>query len=87
MLNTLNIKSESEILRYIGGKTKLHFAFLFSVCIFLPGVSSAQVIAGGENHSISVCSDSTARSWGRNNVGQIGDGTTTDRWTPVQVNS
>ena len=40
------------------------FAFLFSLCILLPAVSSAQVISAGSYHSLAVCSDSTVRSWG-----------------------
>ncbi|MBK6446997.1 MAG: T9SS type A sorting domain-containing protein [Bacteroidetes bacterium] len=63
------------------------FAFLFSLCILLPAVSSAQVISAGSYHSLAVCSDSTVRSWGWNNNGQLGVGTTTSSSTPVQVNS
>ncbi|MEP7170892.1 MAG: RCC1 repeat-containing protein, partial [Bacteroidota bacterium] len=55
-------------------KTKLLFAFLFALCILLPAVSSAQIIGGGKWHSVSVCSNSTARSWGLNHVGQLGMG-------------
>jgi hypothetical protein len=41
--------------------------------------------AGGEHHSLAVKSDGTVWAWGYNYYGQLGDGTTTDRWTPVQV--
>src|SRR5258707_8699275 len=62
------------------------FAFLFSLCILLPAVSSAQVIAAGY-YSLSVCLDSTVQSWGFNSSGQLGDGTTINRSSPLQVNS
>jgi len=45
------------------------------------------VISGGGQHSLSGCTDSIARSWGFNSRGALGDGTTTDRWAPVQVTS
>ncbi|GAA4888348.1 hypothetical protein GCM10023237_02020 [Streptomyces coeruleoprunus] len=47
----------------------------------LTGVTS---VAGGGLHSVAV-SSGTARSWGRNEEGQLGDGTTTRRTTPVKV--
>jgi alpha-tubulin suppressor-like RCC1 family protein len=43
------------------------------------------VAASGQRHSLAVRSDGTAWSWGWNSSGQLGDGTTTDRHTPVQV--
>src|SRR6266481_1285993 len=69
-------------------KTKLLFAFLFSLCILQPNVSSAQVIAAGGSHSLSVCSDNTVLGWGNNSSGQLGDRTNGNaRTTPVPVYS
>ncbi|MFI9293358.1 RCC1 domain-containing protein [Streptomyces gardneri] len=50
----------------------------------LTGVVS---VAGGSGglHSLALRSDGSVRAWGRNNVGQLGDGTTTDRDSPVRV--
>ncbi len=45
----------------------------------------AQTIAGGDTYSVAICSDSTVRSWGNNSVGNLGDGTTTQRLNPVSV--
>ena len=42
-------------------------------------------IAGGGSHTIALRTDGTVRTWGGNFYGQFGDGTTTDRTTPVSV--
>jgi alpha-tubulin suppressor-like RCC1 family protein len=42
-------------------------------------------VAGGEVHSCAMLSNGTAKCWGRNAYGQLGDGTITDRPTPVNV--
>ena len=42
-------------------------------------------IAAGYFHSLAVKIDGTVWAWGKNDRGQLGDGTTTDRTTPVQV--
>jgi len=44
-------------------------------------------VAAGTNYSVALCSDGTAAMWGWNTYGQLGDGTTTDRHTPVAVNT
>lgn len=49
---------------------------------FLNGVAA---IAAGDSHSLALKSDATVRSWGLNNAGQLGDGTTTRRLTAVAV--
>ena len=45
----------------------------------------AAAVAAGDGHSCAIRKDGTAWCWGRNNFGQVGDGSTTDRTTPVQV--
>jgi alpha-tubulin suppressor-like RCC1 family protein len=49
-----------------------------------PGTTFTQV-AGGVAHSVGLTVDGQVYTWGRNNVGQLGDGTTTDSSTPVAV--
>jgi alpha-tubulin suppressor-like RCC1 family protein len=42
-------------------------------------------VSGGDNHSLAVKTDGTLWSWGRNNNGQLGDGTRNNRSSPVQI--
>lgn len=42
-------------------------------------------IGTGMMHSFAIHSDGTAYSWGSNNNGQLGDGTTIDRYFPVEI--
>jgi alpha-tubulin suppressor-like RCC1 family protein len=42
-------------------------------------------VAAGDYHSLALLGDGTARAWGWNFYGQLGDGTTLNRTTPVQV--
>ena len=44
-------------------------------------------VSAGASHSLAFCSDGTAVGWGRNNLGQLGDGTAIDRTLPVVVDS
>jgi alpha-tubulin suppressor-like RCC1 family protein len=46
---------------------------------------SVIAIMGGETHNMALRSDGTLWSWGYNFVGELGDGTTNDAATPVQV--
>jgi alpha-tubulin suppressor-like RCC1 family protein len=49
------------------------------------GLTDVIKIDAGRFYSVAVKSDGTMWSWGQNLYGQLGDGTTTDRNTPVQV--
>ena len=42
-------------------------------------------VAAGLNHIVALKSDGTVWAWGSNSIGQLGDGTTTNRSSPVQV--
>jgi len=57
---------------------------LLILCLLLtPFLSLAQLIEGGREHSIILCSNGTVWTCGQNGNGQLGDGTLTDRTTPV----
>ena len=48
-------------------------------------LTGVQGIAAGWYHSAALMTDGTVRSWGRGWFGAMGDGASTDRLTPVQV--
>jgi alpha-tubulin suppressor-like RCC1 family protein len=49
------------------------------------GLTNVTAIAAGVNFSLALKGDGSVWAWGYNGSGQLGDGTTTDRWSPVQV--
>ncbi|MBO3735699.1 RCC1 domain-containing protein [Glycomyces niveus] len=51
----------------------------------LPDDATATMIAGGDDHSLALTSSGELLAWGYNGGGQIGDGTTTTRTSPVSV--
>jgi alpha-tubulin suppressor-like RCC1 family protein len=55
------------------------------VRVSLPAGVSALDIAASGDHSLALSSDGTLYAWGGNAVGQLGDGSTSDRTTPVAV--
>ncbi len=60
----------------------------FTVDVTGPNVSAvASKIAASRNgsHNLEVMSDGTLWAWGLNNNGQLGDGTSTSRLSPVQI--
>ena len=59
------------------------------VTILTTGVLSAKTViavSAGGYHSLALCSDGTLASWGYNNYGQLGNGSTTSSPVPVAVN-
>ena len=50
-----------------------------------PFSASAQKIAGGGGHTLALRADGTLWAWGHNGAGQLGDGTKTNRTSPVRV--
>ncbi len=49
------------------------------------GVSDPIMVTAGYEFSVAMLQDHTLVAWGKNNAGQVGDGTTTNRYTPVPV--
>jgi alpha-tubulin suppressor-like RCC1 family protein len=47
--------------------------------------STVSSVSAGYNHTCATKTDGTLWCWGDNSLGEIGDGTTTNRWTPVAV--
>jgi alpha-tubulin suppressor-like RCC1 family protein len=51
----------------------------------VPGLSNVASIAAGENFTCAVLDNGALRCWGANDSGQLGDGTTSQRSSPVTV--
>ena len=58
---------------------------LRSTPVQVQNLGGVKAIAAGGDHSLAVINDGTVLAWGRNNFGQLGDGTTIDRALPVPV--
>ena len=60
-----------------------------STPVTVSGISTATSVSVGggseEGHSCALLSNNSVKCWGNNDYGQLGDGTTTDRSTPVLV--
>jgi alpha-tubulin suppressor-like RCC1 family protein len=53
--------------------------------VAITGLSGVRSIAAGAGHSLAVLSSGSVVTWGQNNDGQLGDGTTAKSPTPVPV--
>jgi alpha-tubulin suppressor-like RCC1 family protein len=55
------------------------------VRVAVPGGRRVVAVDAAGGHAVALTSDGQAWAWGRNNAGQLGDGTRTDRSRPVRV--
>jgi alpha-tubulin suppressor-like RCC1 family protein/Leucine-rich repeat (LRR) protein len=89
--HTLALKSDGtlwswgyNLLGQIGNGTTSLTQTIPAQVTSLTGVAA---IAAGTTHSLAAKSDGTLWSWGENNFGQLGNGTSTNSSLPVQVSS
>jgi len=66
-------------------KIIVKIALLFTCTLLFTNCLQAQQVAKGSNFSVVVRNDGTLWAWGDNTYGQLGDGTNTFRYTPVQI--
>ncbi len=59
----------------------------YSGVVDILDITNATDIAIGEMHILSLLSDGTVKAWGTNTNGQLGDGTTTLRETPITIST
>ena len=57
------------------------------VKVSFPGGVTVTAIAAGDYYSMALTSDGTIYAWGDNSNGQLGNGTTVDKTSPVKVSS
>jgi alpha-tubulin suppressor-like RCC1 family protein len=49
------------------------------------GLDDVVEVTGGREHSCARTADGSVYCWGSNDSGELGDGTTTERHTPLRV--
>ena len=59
--------------------------YLQTTPVSVSGISNASALSLGHSHTCALLADGTVQCWGRNDYGQLGDGTYTTRTTPVSV--
>ncbi|MDF9408171.1 MAG: Internalin-A precursor [Pelotomaculum sp. PtaB.Bin013] len=57
----------------------------YSAPVQVQGLTGMVLVTVGDFFSLALKNDGTVWAWGKNESGQLGDGTTTDRYNPVQV--
>src|SRR3989304_3046154 len=72
--------------RIVGGKIDMG-AYEWDGKLTKPtiGLTGVSAIAAGGVHTVALKKDGTVWAWGSNSDGQLGDGTTINRSTPVQI--
>jgi alpha-tubulin suppressor-like RCC1 family protein len=82
--HTFLVKAYPMVVDSIGNRTTCYAAPKQTSKTVLEPCST---IIGGGSHSLGLRTDGTVRAWGYNANGQVGDGTTTNRFSPVTVSS
>ncbi|MCL2814556.1 MAG: S-layer homology domain-containing protein [Oscillospiraceae bacterium] len=70
----------------------LIFALVLGISAFAPITASADggaypIVSTSYQHTMAIADDGSLWAWGKNEAGQLGDGTKTDKTAPVQIES
>jgi alpha-tubulin suppressor-like RCC1 family protein/fibronectin type 3 domain-containing protein len=60
-------------------------SYITSTPVQVSGLNNVSAVSAGACYAVALLSDGTLRAWGRNDYGQIGDGTTVDKNIPTLV--
>ena len=82
---TVSVWGDNSSGQFADGRSTLYKASPVQVGTMTTVVSVAAGRAGNVRHGIAAKSDGTVWSWGSNDSGRLGDGTTLDRIVPAQV--
>ncbi len=88
--HSLALTTKGHVLAWgFGGQGELGIGSTLSspdpVRVTLPKGTKVRAISAGSGHSLAVTTTGRLYAWGSNGSGQLGDGTTIDRDTPVRV--
>lgn len=67
-------------------KKQLIIVIVILSILGLSNVLRAQSFGGGQDYSLSICTDHTVMSWGYNQFGQLGNSNYSTSNVPIQVN-
>lgn len=59
--------------------------YIISVPVQVSGLNNVMAVSAGACYAVALLNDGTVRAWGRNDSGQIGDGTTVNKNVPTEV--
>lgn len=86
--HTVALSSDGTVWRW-GDKDPIHYAPFIQdndpVPVQVPGLSGITAVAAGADVSLALRSDGVAFAWGANENGQLCDGTSENRMTPVSI--
>jgi uncharacterized repeat protein (TIGR02543 family) len=92
MQKLCNVEGKLEVLRKLIPLSMIVTLLVALVFVLSASTTTADgtphpMVAAGSGHSVALTSNGKVYTWGNNGNGQLGDGTTTNRNTPVQVSN